>query len=241
MRVLTLVKPHDSLVKIATDRQQGIHRGDEEEIEKSILLINRTVEATMAQLLRFNIGASDVLRAFRMAAYEIDNNIYNAIIDLRCYTDSYTRSQLSVKTEAFRASMVEANALRLQRICYQRTHRRQDPLRFHHPVADLANVQFPSSPAGLRIQHFFSSVPLKATDIVGRVRMPDRLPPVPTTTALQTDVQAMIDELITGAPRANFTPVGNGLIFPPVPSTDQCPYCGVLLEFSGSMEPLRWK
>ena len=73
---------------------------------------------------------------------------------------------------------------------------------------------------------------------------PTGLPPAPityATTARQTAVGALYANSMVEVPPAKSVMVNNKLSFPPVPTTSECPYCGVIVEFKGTTKPIMWK
>ncbi|TGJ87682.1 hypothetical protein E0Z10_g1081 [Xylaria hypoxylon] len=91
--------------------------------------------------------------------------------------------------------------------------------------------------------HFDSSVPLKRRAIDERSKLTG-LPPAPityATTARQTTVGILYADSTVKVPRAKSVLVNNKLSFPPVPTTSECPYCGVIVKFKGITEPIMWK
>jgi hypothetical protein len=66
-------------------------------------------------------------------------------------------------------------------------------------------------------------------------------PATNATTARQTAVGAFYAKSTTDFPRAKSIVVNNKLSFPQVPSSPECPYCGVILEFKTGPRSTLWQ
>ncbi|KAK0102635.1 hypothetical protein ONS95_006239 [Cadophora gregata] len=73
------------------------------------------------------------------------------------------------------------------------------------------------------------------------MRGPSPVPATNATTARESAVAAFYAKSTTEIPRAKSAVVNNKLSFPPIPQTQQCPYCGVIIEFKNNTRPLLWQ
>ncbi|KEF59780.1 uncharacterized protein A1O9_04628 [Exophiala aquamarina CBS 119918] len=263
MSLATIVKPVDEPPQTPSRKKQRISRdgrleitmrddsdasdmdSDEDRAEENISKITYTIGGTVTRLFRLSNAvrkSAKANRAQKMGRYKADEETKTAIAELRLYTECYIRFRFPLAPESLHSALVEANALRLRRLCYQRSHRRRIDLKVQQPQAEPSTVQLPkvvdSSPA----VHFGPSiVPKPAT--INKKSDPTLPPPIPVTnatTARQTAVAALYAKSTTEVPRAKSVLVNNKLSFPPMPPTSECPYCGVIVEFKGSARLTMW-
>ncbi|KAK5347596.1 hypothetical protein LTS03_012065, partial [Exophiala xenobiotica] len=83
-----------------------------------------------------------------------------------------------------------------------------------------------------------NALPNPAT--TNQMQAPSPAPATNATTARQTAVAAFYAKSTTEVPRAKFVLVNNKLSFPPIPPTQQCPYCGVIVKFKNTARSLLW-
>ncbi|KAL4881087.1 hypothetical protein BJY04DRAFT_189882 [Aspergillus karnatakaensis] len=181
-------------------------------------------------------------RARKIESYREDEEANKAIAELRLYTDCYIRFRFPMAADPLRSALVEANAMRLRRLCYQRSHRRRISLCVQNVQATPTIVRLPvieeRAPA---IQFDPSVLPKPAT--TKTVLGPSGPPPVPLTnanTARQSAVRALYARSTTEAPRAKSVLVNSKLSFPPIPLAHECPYCGVIVDYKGTAESVLW-
>jgi hypothetical protein len=219
---------------------------DEDQTQKAVSLITYTIGGTVTRLYRLSNAirkSATASRTSKIREYRDDEEANNAITELRLYTECYISFVFPQALQALRSALVEANALRLRRLYYQRSHRRRIALSVQQPQADPKGVQLPKMPDRVPAVHFASSVQLKPKAIDESLK-PTQLPPAPVTyatTAQQTVIGALYAESTVAIPRAKSVLVNNKLSFPPVPATSECPYCGVIVEFKGPKKTITWK
>lgn len=219
---------------------------DEDQAQRNVSVITNTIGGTVTRLFRLSNAVRKSAKASRRSKireYQDDEEANNAITELRLYTDCYIRFRFPRAPEALRSALLEANALRLRRLYYQRSHRRRIALSVQPPQADTRSVQIPKIPHSIPAVRFAPSLPPRpmATDETSK---PAGLPPAPVTyatTARQTVVGALYADSTVELPRAKSVLVNNKLSFPPMPTTGECPYCGVIVEFKGTAKPVMWK
>jgi hypothetical protein len=215
--------------------------------QKNVQLITYTIGGTVTRLFRLSNAirkSAKASRTYKIGEYTADEEANNAITELRLYTECYIRFRFPQAPEALCSTLVEANALRLRRLYYQRSHRRRIALNVQHPQADPKSiVQLPKMPESPPAVRFAPTVQPKPRAIDERSK-PTSVPPAPltyATTARQTTARALYADSTVDTPRAKSVLVNNKLSFPPVPTTSECPYCGVIVEFRGSTKPIIWK
>jgi hypothetical protein len=207
------------------------------------LKITETIGGTLTRLFRLSNAvrkSAKANRARKIKRYTDDEEANKAIDELRLYTKCYIEFRFPEAPEALRCALVEANALRLRRLYYQRSHRRRIDLSVQSPEAAPAIVHFPKLAEITPAVRFASSALPKST-ISNKPPAPSPAPATNATTARQTAVAAFYAKSTTEVPRAKSILVNNKLSFPPVPSTQQCPYCGVIIEFKNAAKSLLWQ
>jgi hypothetical protein len=263
MGVSTIVKPIDDPPQSPSRKKRRIsERGnaevtkrvgddssdsdsDEDQTEQNVSLITYTIGGTVTRLFRLSNAirkSAKASRTSKIGGYRDDEQANNAIAELRLYTDCYIRFRFPQVSEALRSALVEANALRLRRLYYQRSHRRRIALSIQRSP-DPRSVQLPKIPDSAPAIRFASSVPPKRT-VIDETPKPTDLPPAPityATTARQTAVGALYADSTVEVSRAKSVLVNNKLSFPPVPTTNECPYCGVIIDFKGAIKTTMWK
>lgn len=218
---------------------------DEDPAQKAVSLITYTIGGTVTRLYRLSNAirkSATASRTSKIREYKDDDEANNAITELRLYTECYIGFVFPQAPQTLRSALVEANAMRLRRLYYQRSHRRRIALSVQHPQANQKLVQLPKMPDRVPAVHFASSMPLKPK--TSNETKPNPLPPAPVTyatTAQQTVIGALYAESTVAIPRAKSVLVNNKLSFPPVPATNECPYCGVIVEFKGPKKTTIWK
>ena len=211
--------------------------------EENILKITETIGGTLTRLIRLSNAvrkSAKANRARKIERYRGDEEANKAIEELRLYTKCYIEFRFPGAPEALRSALVEANALRLRRLYYQRSHRRRIDLSIQSPGTAPAAVQLPNmtgSAAAVRLAP--SALPKPAA--TDKMLPPSPAPATNATTARQTAVTAFYAKSTTEVPRAKSVLVNNKLSFPPMPPTQQCPYCGVVIEFRNTPRSLLWQ
>lgn len=182
-------------------------------------------------------------RTQKIGEYTHDEEANVAVDELRLYTKCYIEHRFPQAPPHLRTALIEANALRLRRLYYQRSHRRRIGLSALDPNADPKPVQMPkiveSSPA-----IWFAPTLQPKVAKIEPISKPINPLPTPLTyasTARQTAVKALYADSTVTAPRAKSVAVNNTLSFPPVPTTNECPYCGVVIEFKGTAKSMIWR
>jgi hypothetical protein len=217
-----------------------------DQAEENISKISDTIGGTVSRLFRLSNAvrkSAKANRARKFERYRDDEEANNAIAEMRLYTDCYIRFRFPMAPDSLRSALVEANALRLRRLYYQRSHRRRIDLSVQNPQTGPPIVQLPKIKEGTPAVRFApSGLPKSAT--TSKISGQDGLPPVPVTnatTARQTAVGALYAKSTTEVPRAKSILVNNKLSFPLIPLTQECPYCGVIIEFKNAAKSILWK
>lgn len=237
------VHGNSGVTRRADDDEASDSESDVDPAQKNILKITETIGGTLTRLFRLSNAvrkSAKANRARKIERYRDDEEANNAIDELRLYTKCYIEIRFPETPETLRSALVEANALRLRRLYYQRSHRRRIGLSVQSPGTTSAVVKIPkvlgSAPA---IRFAPSALPKPAT----ANNMPT-LSPAPATnatTARQTAVAAFYAKSTTDIPRAKSVLVNNKLSFPPVPATQECPYCAVIVEFKNTGRTSLWQ
>ncbi|KAL4874980.1 hypothetical protein BJY04DRAFT_233135 [Aspergillus karnatakaensis] len=247
---------HDTLLKrqrVSLHNDSGITRrsdgntsdseSDMDPAEQNILKITEIISGTVTRLFRLSNAvrkSAKANRARKIERYRDDEDANRAIEELRLYTKCYIEFRFPQAPEALRSALVEANALRLRRLCYQRSHRRRIDISIQRPETMPAAVHLPKLIASTPAVRFMSSAPSKPMS-PNKTPAPPPAPVTNATTARQTAVAAFYAKSTTEVPQAKSVLVNNKLSFPPVPLTPQCPYCGVIVEFKKSAKSLLWQ
>ncbi|KAE8371606.1 hypothetical protein BDV26DRAFT_286644 [Aspergillus bertholletiae] len=213
--------------------------------EDNISKITDIIGGTVTRLFRLSNAIRKSAKADRtrkIERYRDDEEANNAIAELRLYTECYVRFRFPMAPDSLRSALVEANAMRLRRLYYQRSHRRRISLSVQNPQTTPTVVQLPRVKESAPAVRFDSSVlPKPAT--TKKILGPAGPPPVPVTnatTARQSAVRALYAKSTTEVPRAKSVLVNNKLSFPPIPPTHECPYCGVVIEFKSTVKSMLW-
>lgn len=213
--------------------------------EENILKITETIGGTLTRLFRLSNAvrkSAKANRARKIESYRDDEEANKAIDELRLYTKCYIEFRFPEAPEVLRSALVEANALRLRRLYYQRSHRRRIDLSIQSPETTPAVVQLPKMTGSAPAVRFASSaLPKPARTNAMPALSPAPAPATNATTARQTAVAALYAKSTTEVPRAKSVLVNNKLSFPPIPPTQQCPYCGVIVEFKSTARSLLWQ
>jgi hypothetical protein len=133
----------------ASDSESGV-----DPAEDNILKITEAIGGTLTRLFRLSNAvrkSAKANRARKIERFRDDEEANKAIDELRLYTECYIEFRFPEAPEALRSALVEANALRLRRLYYQRSHRRRIDLSIQNSKMAPAIVQLPkmtgSSPA----------------------------------------------------------------------------------------------
>ena len=259
MGVSTIVKPINDRPppissrkrqRISTDGNLGTARrakydesdseSDVDPAEENILKITETIGGTLTRLLRLSNAvrkSAKANRARKIKRYTDDEEANKAIGELRLYTRCYIEFRFPEAPEALRSALVEANAQRLRRLYYQRSHRRRIDLSDQRTEMIPAVIQLPKMTESAPAVRFAPSAPPKPAT-ANKMPAPPPAPATNATTARQTAVAAFYAKSTTEAPRAKSVLVNNKLSFPPIPPTQQCPYCGVIIESKNTARSL---
>ena len=261
-RVLSAVKPVDDLPQTPSRKRRRIsidnysetlEKGrddandadsDEDQGEDNATKITYTIGGTVTRLFRLSNAvrrSATAKRARKIGRYTGNEDANNAIAELRAYTDCYIRFRFPLASESLRSSLVEANAIRLRRFYYQRAHRRRTGLRAQQPQRNTNTAQLPKVTDTAPAVHFAADVLWKPNTILKKSNDPPPIPLTNATTARQTAVGAIYAKSTTEVPRAKSILVNNKLSFPPLPPTNECPYCGVVIEFKSSAKSIMWQ
>lgn len=207
----------------------------EDQVEENISKITDTIGGTVSRLFRLSNAvrkSAKANRARKIERYKDNEEANTAIEEIRLYTECYIRFRFPMAPDSLRTALVEANALRLRRLYYQRSHRRHIGLSVQNPQTGPLVVQPPKTKKSAPVIRFAPSV-LSKPATTNRISEQAGPPPVPVTnatTARQTAVGDFYAKSTTEVPRAKSALVNKSLSFPPIPSTQECPYCGVIFE-----------
>ncbi|CAH0001002.1 unnamed protein product [Clonostachys byssicola] len=213
---------------------------DADPAEENRVKIVKDIGGTITRLNRLSKAARESAKANRarkIETYKNDEEANKAIDELRLYTKSYIEFRYPKATEALRSALVEANAVRLRRMYYQRSHRRRIDLTIQQPQAIPLAVHLPKITENAPAVRFAPNVPPK-TPATSKMAAAVPAPATNATTARQTAVAALYTNPTTDIPGAKSVLINNGLWFPPIPLTQQCPYCGVIVEFKNTSRSL---
>lgn len=219
---------------------------NEDQAQENVSLITYNIGGTVTRLFRLSSAirkSAKDRRTHKIRKYNDDEETNRAIDELRLYTDCYIRFRYPQAPEVLRLALVNANALRLRRLCYQRSHRRRTNLSIQLPQENTKSFQLPDVMSRALDVRFAPVIQPKRGNSEEHAKSPGP-PPAPityATTARQTDVKALYANSTVEVPRAKSVLVNNKLSFPPVPTTSECPYCGVILELKGSAKSVIWK
>jgi hypothetical protein len=237
---------NDSEVTRRADDDASDWDSDVDPAEDNISKITDTIGGTVTRLFRLSNAvrkSAKADRAHKIERYRDDEEANNAIAELRLYTECYIHFRFPMAPESLRSALVKANAMRLRRLYYQRSHRRRISLSVQNPPTAPTVVQLPQIRGSAPSVRFDSSMlPKPAT--TKKILGPAGPPPVPVTnatTARQSAVRALYARSTTEVPRAKSVLVNNKLSFPPIPPTHECPYCGVIIEFKGTAKSMLWQ
>ncbi|KAL5093271.1 hypothetical protein Trisim1_011074 [Trichoderma cf. simile WF8] len=235
----------DSKLTRRDDDDASDSDSDVDQAEENFSKITDTIGGTVSRLFRLSNAvrkSAKTNRALKIERYTDDPEANEKIKELTNYTKCYIEFRFPMAPDSLRLAMMEANALRLRRLYYQRSHRRRIDLTVQNPQTKPPEVQLPkikeSAPA---VRFAPSALPKPAT--TNRTSGQGGAPVVPVTTATtarQTAVGALLAKSVTEVPRAKSVLVNNKLSFPPLPSTPECPYCGVIIEFKNSNKTMMW-
>ena len=226
-----------------TDDYSSDSDSDMDPAEGNILKITETIGGTMTRLFRLSNAvrkSAKANRARKIQMYTDDQEANKAIEELRLYTKCYIKFRFPEAPETLRTALVEANALRLRRLYYQHSHRRRIDLSIQIPGPSPVAVVLPKMDESMPTVRFAPN-PMSKPATITKMPAPSPAPATNATTARQTAVAALYAKSTTEVPRAKSVFVNNKLSFPPMPLTQQCPYCGVVIEFKNGPKSLLWQ
>lgn len=239
----------DSEVARRTDDDDSSDSDSElDQAEENISKITITIHGTVTRLFRLSNAvrkSAKANRARKIERYIDDEEANTAIAELRLYTECYIRFRFPEAPDSLRKALVKANELRLRRLYYQRSHRRRIDLSIQNPqFTQAVRPQLPKMKEAPRQIVSFSADVFQKPASVNKPSGPAGFVPAPATnatTARQTAVGAFYAKSTTEVPRAKSIVVNNKLSFPPVPSSPECPYCGVIIEFKTGSRSTLWQ
>lgn len=193
-----------------------------------------TIGETVLQLKLLCMAAEKSARTnwdLKIKRYIDDEEVNNAVAEIRLETECYIRSRYPMAPEFLRSALVEANAFRLRRLCYQRSHPRRIGFSLEEPQTSPPDVQLPkikeSSPAGLAP----TVLPEPVTTDKGSGQSGPQVPASNAATAQQA-VTASTTKSTTEVPGAQPALGSNMLPCSPTTRTRECPYCGEIVELN---------
>ncbi|KAF3070177.1 Ankyrin-2 [Trichoderma lentiforme] len=235
----------DSRLTRRDDDDASDSDSDVDQAEENFSKITDTIGGTVSRLFRLSNAvrkSAKTNRAMKIERYTDDKEANENIAELSYYTECYIKFRFPMAPESLRLALMKANELRLRRLYYQRSHRRHINLTVQNPQTKPPEVQLPkikeSAPA---VRFAPSALPKPATtNRTSGQGGPPVVPVTTATTARQTDVGALLAKSVTEVPRAKSVLVNNKLSFPPLPPTQECPYCSVIIEFKNSNKSMMW-
>ncbi|KAF5702334.1 ankyrin repeat domain-containing protein [Fusarium globosum] len=236
----------DQVRMVGSDDNASDTDSDEDQADKNTTLFTYTISGTVTRLFRLSNAirkSAKTSRAQKLKDYQLNDETQRAIDELRLYTDCYIRFRFPEAPESLRCALIEANVLRLRRLSYQRLHRRRIALSIEHPQAGQIKLPLPRIPEKPRTVRFAPETPPKIK-VTNEEPSRQDYPPAPltyATTARQTEIGALYAKSTTEVPRAKSVLVNNELSFPPIPQKNECPYCGVIIEFKGPNKSNIWR
>jgi hypothetical protein len=236
----------DQMRMAGSDDNASDTDSDEDQADKNTTLFTYTISGTVTRLFRLSNAirkSAKNSRAQKLRDYQLDDETQHAIDELRLYTDCYIRFRFPEAPESLRCALIEANVLRLRRLSYQRLHRRRIALSIEHPQTGQIKLPLPKSPEKPRTVRFAPEAPPKVK-VINEGPSRQDYPTAPltyATTARQTEIGALYAKSTTEIPRAKSVLVNNELSFPPIPQQNECPYCGVIIEFKGPNKSNIWR
>ena len=151
---------------------------DEDQAQKNISIITDTIGGTVTRLFRLSNAIRKSAKAHKTGEYRYGEEANKAITDLRLYTEDYIRFRFPRTPEPLRSALVGANALRLRRFYYQRSHRKRIALSVQRPHVDSISVQLPKIPdSAVYTDSTVESPRAKSVLVNNKLSFP----PVPTT------------------------------------------------------------
>lgn len=239
----------DSQVTRRTDENYSSDSDSElDQTEENISKITVTIHGTVTRLFRLSNAvrrSAKANRAHKIERYIDDEEANIAIAELRLYTECYIRFRFPEAPDSLRKALVKANELRLRRLYYQRSHRRRIDLSIQNPqFTQAVRPQLPKMKEAPHQTVSFAAGVFQKPASVNKPSGPAGFVPAPATnatTARQTAVGAFYAKSTTEVPRAKSIVVNNKLSFPPVPSSPECPYCGVIIEFKIGSRSTLWQ
>lgn len=192
----------NSGVTRTADDDASDSESDVDPAEENILKITETIGGTLTRLFRLSNAvrkSAKANRARKIEKYRDDEEGNKAIDELRLYTKCYIEFRFPEAPEPLRSALVEANALRLRRLHYQRSHRRRIDLSIQSPEATPAVVQLPKMTGSAPAVRF--APPKPAT--TNKMPAPSPAPATNATTARQTAVAAFYAKSTTEVPGLN--------------------------------------
>ncbi|KAJ5364601.1 uncharacterized protein N7496_010314 [Penicillium cataractarum] len=238
------ISVHSNLgVTRRVDDDTSDSESDLDPAEENILKITETIGGTLTRLFRLSNAvrkSAKANRARKIESYRDDEEANKAIDELRLYTKCYIELRFPKAPKALRSALVEANTLRLRRLYYQHSHRKRIGLSIESPEMIPAVAQLPKMEEISPAVRFVPSA-LRKPARTNNPTAPSPAPATNATTARQTAVAAFYAKSITEVPQAKSVLVNNKLSFPPIPRAQQCPYCGVIIEFKKNASLSLWQ
>ncbi|EJP65929.1 ankyrin repeat domain-containing protein 52 [Beauveria bassiana ARSEF 2860] len=239
----------DSEVARRTDYYDSSDSDSElDHAEENISKITITIHGTVTRLFRLSNAvrkSAKANRARKIERYIDDEEANTAIAELRLYTECYIRFRFPEAPDSLRKVLVKANELRLRRLYYQRSHRRRIDLSIQNPqFTQAVRPQLPKMKEAPRQAVSFAAGVFQKPERSNKPSGTADFVPAPATnatTARQTAVGAFYAKSTTEVPRAKSIVVNNKLSFPPIPSSPECPYCGVIIELETSSRSTLWQ
>ncbi|RMJ09226.1 hypothetical protein BHE90_015467 [Fusarium euwallaceae] len=174
-----------------SDYDTGDSESDVDPAEENILKVTETIGGTITRLFRLSNAvrrSAKANRARKIESYN-DKDANKAIDELRLYTRCYIEFRFPEAPEALRSALVEANAWRLRRLYYQRSHRRRIDMSIQSPPTTLPVAQLPKMTSSAPAVRFAPSPLPKPETNNAHVHSP--APVTNATTARQTAVEAL--------------------------------------------------
>lgn len=218
---------------------------DANSAEENILKITDVIGGTLARLFRVCNAArktAEASQTLKVENFKINGEAGGAIDELRLHTGSYIDSKFPRTQKALRSALIEANALRFQRLCYQRSHQKRTDV----------GIERLTKASNLAV-----SDDTKTVKSMSAVKPAPGAPPKPATThdfsalsppSVTIMTPAQVDPI--AAFHANYTSNVSGTEFGTLNSKpwglytslmQDCPVCGVVLDLKGPADTTIWQ
>ena len=208
--------------------------------------INCSIGGTITRLLRLSNAirkSASAARNQRIATYAQNNEVDEEVAELAKFTECYVAFRYPEANATLRTRLVEANCLRRRRLLYQTSHRKRLAGEQPKPMTP-ATIVDPEISTSMLSQNL-EERPKSISNQSARLKLPQSsMPPRSETrasTAIESRLQSIYAKSSLDRPRAQSVIQNSRLSFPPVPTSDDCPYCGAIIEYREEKDAVRWR